>query len=50
VAAGYQPTVALEQGLARYVAWLREQGSVPERFGESLERLRSQRMVHLVAP
>ncbi|MFI5168632.1 MAG: NAD-dependent epimerase/dehydratase family protein [Thermoanaerobaculales bacterium] len=48
-AAGFLPTVTLEQGLARYVAWLREQGPVAERFGESLDRLRSQRMVHSVA-
>lgn len=48
-AAGFQPAVTLEQGLARYVAWLREQGPVTERFGESLERLRSRRMVHAVA-
>jgi dTDP-L-rhamnose 4-epimerase len=48
-AAGFQPTVNLEQGLARYVAWLREQGPVAERFGESLERLRRRRMVHEVA-
>jgi dTDP-L-rhamnose 4-epimerase len=48
-AAGFQPAVSLEQGLARYVAWLREQGPVAERFGESLDRLRSRRMVHSVA-
>ncbi|MHB8611956.1 MAG: NAD-dependent epimerase/dehydratase family protein [Candidatus Dormibacteraceae bacterium] len=48
-AAGFQPTVTLEQGLARYVAWLREQGPVAERFGASLDLLRSRRMVHTVA-
>jgi dTDP-L-rhamnose 4-epimerase len=48
-AAGFQPAVTLEQGLARYVAWLREQGPVAERFGESLDRLRSQRILHSVA-
>jgi dTDP-L-rhamnose 4-epimerase len=48
-AAGFQPTVTLERGLARYVAWLREQGPVAERFGESLDRLRNRRMVHTVA-
>ena len=48
-AAGFQPTVTLEDGLARYVRWLREQGPVAERFGESLDRLRGRRMVHEVA-
>ena len=48
-AAGFEAAVDLEQGLERYVAWLREQGPVGERFGESLERLRSRRMVHGVA-
>jgi dTDP-L-rhamnose 4-epimerase len=47
--AGYKPTVTLEEGLARYVAWLREQGPIEERFGESLERLRRMRVVQSVA-
>src|SRR6266849_6409720 len=48
-AAGFQPAVTLEDGLARYVQWLREQGPVAERFGKSLDRLRTRRMVHEVA-
>src|SRR5258708_25369689 len=48
-AAGFEAAVDLEQGLERYVAWLRRQGPVRERFGESLEHLRSRRMVHGVA-
>ncbi len=48
-AAGFQPSVTLEDGLARYVQWLREHGPVAERFGESLDRLRARRMVHEVA-
>jgi dTDP-L-rhamnose 4-epimerase len=48
-AAGFQPTVSLDYGLARYVEWLRKQGPVEERFGESLERLRRQQLVHAVA-
>jgi dTDP-L-rhamnose 4-epimerase len=47
--AGFQPTVTLDEGLARYVEWLREQGTVEELFGESLERLRRRRLVHEVA-
>ena len=49
-AAGFEPRVALEEGLRRYVGWLREQGPVGERFGDSLERLRRHRVVHAVAP
>ncbi len=48
-AAGFQPTVPLEYGLARYLEWLRDQGPVDERFGDSLERLRRQRVVRAVA-
>jgi dTDP-L-rhamnose 4-epimerase len=48
-AAGFRPTVTLEQGLARYVDWLRGQGAITERFGESLERLRLHGLVHEVA-
>lgn len=49
MAAGFRPTVALSEGLAAYVRWLRGQGPVRERFGESLERLKRQRLVHAVA-
>ena len=48
-AAGFQPAVTLEDGLARYVRWLRQQGAVAEAFGQSLDRLRSRRMVRQVA-
>jgi dTDP-L-rhamnose 4-epimerase len=48
-AAGFQPAVTLEDGLARYVHWLRQQGPVAEAFGDSLHRLRSRRMVRQVA-
>ena len=47
--AGFQPTVTLDEGLERFVGWLREQGTVAELFGESLERLRRRRLVHEVA-
>ena len=49
MAGGYQPAVSLEEGLVRYVTWLRERGPVGDRFGESLERLRHHRVVHAVA-
>lgn len=46
---GFKPKVGLEEGLARYIHWLRTQGPIAERFGESLERLRRDRVVHPVA-
>ena len=49
LAGGFQPEVSLEDGLRRYVTWLRERGPVADRFGESLERLRHHRVVHAVA-
>ena len=47
--AGFQPTVTLDEGLAQYVEWLREQGTVAELFGESLRELRSRGLVQQVA-
>ena len=47
---GFRPDVALEDGLALYVAWLREQGPVGELFSESLDRLKRHRVVHAVTP
>ena len=47
--AGFDPRTTLEEGLGLYVGWLREQASVEEVFGASLERLRRFRMVHTVA-
>jgi len=48
-AAGYQAAVRLEEGLERYVSWLRAQGPVAERFTESLARLRRHQAIHQVA-
>jgi len=47
--AGFQPTVTLDEGLASYVEWLREEGTVAELFGESLRDLRSRGLVQQVA-
>lgn len=46
---GFRPEVPLEEGLHRYVEWLRTQATVTERFSESLARLRHHRVVHEVA-
>jgi dTDP-L-rhamnose 4-epimerase len=48
LAAGFRPMVSLEEGLLRYVAWLREQGPVRELFSQSLDRLKQYRVVHAV--
>lgn len=48
LAGGFRPEVSLEEGLARYVAWLRGQGAVSDLFGESLDRLKRHRIVHAV--
>jgi dTDP-L-rhamnose 4-epimerase len=48
LAAGFRPMVSLEEGLLRYVAWLREQGPVRELFSQSLDRLKQHRVVHAV--
>jgi dTDP-L-rhamnose 4-epimerase len=45
---GFEAHVSIEDGLARYVDGLREQGQVPELFGEALARLRRDRVVHPV--
>jgi dTDP-L-rhamnose 4-epimerase len=39
-AAGFEPSVSLEDGLGRFVDWLRSQGPVTERFAGSVDRLR----------
>jgi dTDP-L-rhamnose 4-epimerase len=46
--AGLGAEVTLEDGLVRYVGWLRRQGTVTERFTESLAGLRSRGMVQEV--
>ena len=47
-AAGFEPSVSLEDGLGRYVDWLRSQGPVTERFASSVERLREVGIVQAV--
>ncbi|GAC1641785.1 MAG: SDR family NAD(P)-dependent oxidoreductase [Candidatus Dormibacteraceae bacterium] len=47
-AGGFRPLVSLEEGLQRYVAWLRGQGRVAEHFDASLERLKRHGVVHAV--
>lgn len=46
--AGFEPEVALEDGLGRHVAWVRSQGPVGERFAASRDLLKRRGVVHRV--
>jgi dTDP-L-rhamnose 4-epimerase len=47
-AAGYMPKVDLEEGLARYLDWIRSQTDVRDYFSEAAEILRNKGIVHRV--
>ena len=47
--AGYEPSVALPEGIARYVGWIRSQGDVRDYFAEAEAELRAKRIVHRLA-
>jgi dTDP-L-rhamnose 4-epimerase len=47
--AGYAPRVDLATGIARYVAWIREQGDVRDYFAAAEQLLRAKRIVHRTA-
>jgi dTDP-L-rhamnose 4-epimerase len=42
---GYAPTVTLEEGIDRYLAWVATQGDVEEYFTEAERRLRERSIV-----
>ena len=48
-AAGYVPKVDLEEGLSRYLDWIRSQSDVRDYFSEAAEILRNKGIVHRVA-
>lgn len=48
-AAGYTPGVGLAEGIGRYLAWIRQQGSVKEYFSAAERGLRQKGIVHQVA-
>src|SRR5205823_176698 len=48
-AAGYVPLVDLEEGLGRYLDWIRAQSDVRDYFSEAAEILRNKGIVHRVA-
>ncbi len=47
-AAGYDPVVDLEEGLGRYLDWIRSQSDVRDYFSEAAEILRNKGIVHRV--
>jgi dTDP-L-rhamnose 4-epimerase len=44
--AGYEPSVSLAEGIARYVDWIRSQGDVRDYFAAAEAGLRERRIVH----
>jgi dTDP-L-rhamnose 4-epimerase len=46
--AGYQPQVELEEGIERYIDWIRSQSDIREYFSEAEQILKSKGIVHRV--
>jgi dTDP-L-rhamnose 4-epimerase len=42
---GWRPQVSLDEGLARFVEWIRELGELKQYFGQALDRLRERGVV-----
>src|SRR5881398_2192106 len=47
--AGYEPTVDLSDGIARYIDWIRAQSDIRDYFSEASEILKNKGIVHRVA-
>ncbi len=47
---GYEPSVSIEEGIGRYVQWIRTQGTVKDYFAEIEAGLRAKGIVQSVAP
>ena len=47
-AAGYKPQVELEEGIRRYIDWIRSQADIRDYFSEAEEILKSKGIVHRV--
>jgi dTDP-L-rhamnose 4-epimerase len=47
-AAGYKPCVKLEEGMARYIEWIRSQSDIRDYFSEAEQILKSKGIVHRV--
>jgi len=48
-AIGYEPQVSLEEGIARYIAWIRTQGAVEDYFAKAEAGLRQKGIVQNIA-
>jgi len=46
---GYKPTVNLNEGIARYISWIRTQSNIRDYFSEASEILKNKGIVHRVA-
>lgn len=46
---GYEPSVSLEEGIARYIAWIRTQGAVEDYFAKAEVGLREKGIVQNIA-
>jgi dTDP-L-rhamnose 4-epimerase len=46
--AGYKPQMKLEDGIARYIDWIRSQSDIRDYFGEAEQILKSKGIVHRV--
>ena len=46
--AGYQPQVELEEGIERYIDWIRSQSDIRDYFSEAEQILKSKGIVHRV--
>ena len=47
-AAGYKPSVELEDGIGRYIDWIRSQSDIRDYFSEAEKILKSKGIVHRV--
>lgn len=45
---GYVPQTSVEEGIARYVSWIKAQGSVEDNFSNAEEGLRAKGIVQSV--
>jgi dTDP-L-rhamnose 4-epimerase len=46
--AGYKPTVDLNEGIGRYIDWIRSQSDIRDYFSEATEILKNKGIVHRV--
>ena len=44
--AGYKPSVDLNEGIGRYIAWIRSQSDIRDYFGEANDILKNKGIVH----